>query len=89
VKTYGLSAAAAGRRIGKSPSAVIRLVHSGELDAIRVGRTYRVSEGDLADFIERSKVRPGGGRPSGRLLEAIENHRHAVAERRLDAAGIK
>ena len=35
---------------------VYRLVRSGEMPAIRVGRVYRVSPAELENFIERSKT---------------------------------
>ena len=42
--------------LGVDYQLVYRLVRSGELSAIRVGRVYRVSPDDLNQFIERSKT---------------------------------
>ncbi len=37
-----------------SKMTVYRLVHSGELPAIRVGRSFRVTEQDVDDYLRKS-----------------------------------
>jgi excisionase family DNA binding protein len=37
-----------------SKMTVYRIVHSGELPAVRVGRSFRVTEKDVNDYIQRS-----------------------------------
>ncbi len=37
-----------------SKMTVYRLVHSGELPAVRVGRSFRVSEDDVDEYLRRS-----------------------------------
>ena len=37
-----------------SKMTVYRLVHSGELPAIRVGRSFRVTETDVDDYLRKS-----------------------------------
>lgn len=37
---------------------VYRLVHAGELPAVRVGRSYRVPEGAAAAFLEAARTAP-------------------------------
>jgi excisionase family DNA binding protein len=44
------------RILGKSSRCVTRLILSGQLPAIKAGRTFRVMESDLRDYIERSRV---------------------------------
>jgi excisionase family DNA binding protein len=85
---YDLSTAAVGRELDKSPAAVARLILKGQLAAVRVGRTYRVSRADLDAFLERARVRPEDARGSDRLHQAIASHRHQAAERRCKEAGL-
>ncbi|MFJ1704653.1 helix-turn-helix domain-containing protein [Kitasatospora sp. NBC_00374] len=40
-----------------SKMTVYRLVHSGELPAIRVGRSFRVPEKEVHDYLKESYVR--------------------------------
>lgn len=42
-----------------SKMTVYRLVHSGELPAIRVGRSFRVSERAVHEYVRRSYVEAG------------------------------
>lgn len=42
-----------------SKMTVYRLVHSGELEAIRVGRSFRVSEQALSDYLQKSYHQAG------------------------------
>ena len=37
-----------------SKMTVYRLVHGGELPAVRVGRSFRVSEDDVQEYLRRS-----------------------------------
>lgn len=37
-----------------SKMTVYRLVHSGELPAVRVGRSFRVTEDDVDDYLKNS-----------------------------------
>ena len=37
-----------------SKMTVYRLVHSGELPAVRVGRSFRVTEQDANEYLQRS-----------------------------------
>jgi excisionase family DNA binding protein len=75
-----------GRELGKSPPAIIRLIHSGQLPAIRTGRTYRIARSDLVAYLERARVRPRS--ESERLGQAVADHRHQAAERRCLSAGL-
>ena len=85
--SYDLSCAAVGRLLRKSPAAVARLIHSGDLAAIKTGRTYRVRQADLDAYLDRARVRP---RPTGETSarRAVANHWHETAARRCEAAGI-
>jgi excisionase family DNA binding protein len=42
-----------------SKMTVYRLVHSGELPAVRVGRSYRVPERAVQDYLKESFVEAG------------------------------
>ena len=42
--------------LGVNYQLIYKLVRSGELPAVRVGRVYRVQRGDLDAYIERSKT---------------------------------
>jgi len=42
-----------------SKMTVYRLVHSGELPAVRVGRSFRVSEQDVNDYLKNSFYQTG------------------------------
>ncbi len=42
-----------------SKMTVYRLVHSGELPAVRVGRSFRVPEGDVDDYLRTSFYNAG------------------------------
>lgn len=50
-----LSTGAVARRLGVSKQTVRRLIEEGQLPALRVSKHYRVSETDLASFIESRK----------------------------------
>lgn len=49
-----LTVAEVAAHIRVSKMTVYRLVHSGELEAVRVGRSFRVPEKALASLIDRS-----------------------------------
>ena len=42
-----------------SKMTVYRLVHSGELPAVRVGRSFRVPESDVDDYLRKSFYNAG------------------------------
>lgn len=45
-----------GRKLNLSQAAIYRYVASGQLECHRFGNAIRISDSQLADFIERSKV---------------------------------
>ena len=45
-------------RLGVTKAAVYPLIRAGDVDTIRVGRDYRISERSLEAYIERQTVRP-------------------------------
>jgi excisionase family DNA binding protein len=47
------------RRLGVSEKTARRYVKSGALPSVFIGGAYRVSEGDLEEFLENAKVDPG------------------------------
>ena len=47
--------------LGVTYQLIYRLVRSGELPAVRLGKLYRVSRSDLDAYLERSKGTAGGG----------------------------
>ncbi len=42
-----------------SPMTVYRLIKSGDLEAIRVGRHFRISEHQMREYLEAQTVRGG------------------------------
>ncbi len=52
VKFLTIAEVAAMMRVSKMT--VYRIVHSGELPAVRVGRSFRVTEEDVNEYIKRS-----------------------------------
>ena len=52
VRFLTIAEVAAMMRVSKMT--VYRLVHSGELPAVRVGRSFRVTEADVDDYLRRS-----------------------------------
>jgi excisionase family DNA binding protein len=52
VKFLTVAEVAAVMRVSKMT--VYRLVHSGELPAVRVGRSFRVSEADVHEYLKTS-----------------------------------
>ena len=49
-----LTVAEVAARMRVSKMTVYRLVHSGELPAVRLGRSFRVTEDDVNDYIRKS-----------------------------------
>jgi excisionase family DNA binding protein len=45
-------------RLGVHPETIRRLIHDGQLDAVRVGRLLRVDGEAFAGFVERQRVKP-------------------------------
>lgn len=48
-------------KLGVTYQLIYRLARSGELPAVRLGKLYRVSNADLAAYLEKSKASPAGG----------------------------
>jgi excisionase family DNA binding protein len=57
VKFLTVAEVAAVMRVSKMT--VYRLVHSGELPAVRVGRSFRVREKDVNDYLKHSFYQTG------------------------------
>jgi len=57
VKFLTIAEVAAVMRVSKMT--VYRLVHGGELPAVRVGRSFRVSERDVNEYIQKSFYQAG------------------------------
>lgn len=54
-----LTAAEVADQLRVSTMTVYRLIKSGELSAVRVGRNYRVRRSDLDAYLESQVVEPG------------------------------
>ena len=54
-----LTALEVAERMRVSKMTVYRLVHGGELPAVRVGRSFRVSEKDVNEYIQKSFYQAG------------------------------
>ena len=54
-----LTIAEVAARMRVSKMTVYRLVHSGELPAVRVGRSFRVSEEDVNEYLRKSFFQAG------------------------------
>lgn len=57
VKFLTIAEVAAMMRVSKMT--VYRLVHSGELPAVRVGRSFRVTESDVDEYLRKSFFNAG------------------------------
>lgn len=57
VKFLTVAEVASVMRVSKMT--VYRLVHNGELPAVRVGRSFRVSEEDVNDYLKNSYFQTG------------------------------
>lgn len=80
MKAYEWSPGDIAKGVHKSTRWVIRQILRGQLPAIRVGRTFRVSEEDLSDFLERSKVVPAP-EYSEEFVSNVAAFEHEQAER--------
>lgn len=54
-----LTIAEVAARIRVSKMTVYRIVHSGELPAVRVGRSFRVTEDDVQEYLRKSYYSAG------------------------------
>ncbi|EFQ83307.1 DNA binding domain, excisionase family [Aeromicrobium marinum DSM 15272] len=54
-----LTVAEVAEQMRVSKMTVYRLVHAGDLEAVRVGRSFRVPAQAVADFIEKSFYEAG------------------------------
>jgi excisionase family DNA binding protein len=54
-----LTIAEVAARMRVSKMTVYRLVHNGELPAVRVGRSFRVTEDDVNDYLRKSFYNAG------------------------------
>jgi excisionase family DNA binding protein len=86
MKTFQLSPAQVSQILNKSPKAVVRLILAGELPAIRLRRTYRVSEEDLDIFLANSQVVPSVAR-SPEFQHAVDEWEQEAAERECEDFG--
>lgn len=59
METDLLTAAEVADNLRVSTMTVYRLIRSGELPAVRVGRNYRVRAQDLENYLEEQLVDPG------------------------------
>ena len=57
--TRFLTVAEVARTLRVSNMTVYRLVNSGQLDAVRVGRSYRIREGDLQRYLTQRYMDAG------------------------------
>lgn len=57
--TRFLTVAEVARTLRVSNMTVYRLVNSGQLDAVRVGRSYRIREGDLQRYLAQRYMDAG------------------------------
>jgi len=70
-------------RLGVSEKTARRMVKAGKLPAVFIGNAYRVSEEDLATYLQRVKVEPGkaSAPPSQRsLFNGLEEERREALE---------
>jgi excisionase family DNA binding protein len=58
VEVYTLSPGDTTKIINKCTQFVVREIHCGRLTAVKVGRTFRIAQEDLDDYLERSIVQP-------------------------------
>jgi len=54
-----LTVAEVASRIRVSKMTVYRLVHAGQLEAVRVGRSFRVPESAVDDYLRKSYFQAG------------------------------
>jgi excisionase family DNA binding protein len=60
------------QRLGVSEKTARRYVKSGELPSVFVGNAYRISEEDLAEYLQHARVRPGDSNPKGLSRSSLE-----------------
>jgi excisionase family DNA binding protein len=71
------------QRLGVSEKTARRYVKAGTLPSIFVGNAYRVSEEDLEEYLDRSKVTPGKASapsPQRSLFNGLEEERREALE---------
>ena len=54
-----MSTQEAARRLGVTSRTLYRFIDEGSLAAYKMGRVLRLKRGDVDEFIERSRVKPG------------------------------
>jgi excisionase family DNA binding protein len=86
MQEFTLTPAKVARALNKSPKAVIRLIRTGELSAIKFRRSYRISEEDVSTFLMRAKVVPTS-EVSEQFQHAVQKHLHEAAERECQQLG--
>lgn len=62
---------------------VYRLVRSGDLTAVRIGRVYRVTREDLQAYLARSKTTAGSGgvcAACGTVYQSVNSLKHGCTE---------
>lgn len=47
--------------LGVSKMTIYRLIHAGEIEAVKVGKSYRVADDKFKQYLKRSKVSGDGG----------------------------
>jgi excisionase family DNA binding protein len=54
-----LSTKEAAERLGITPRTLYRFIDHGEIPAYRLGRVIRLKQGEVDEFVERSRIAPG------------------------------
>lgn len=54
-----MGTSAAARYLGITPRTLYRLVDQGAVPAYALGRVYRLRKGDLDDYLDAVRVKPG------------------------------
>lgn len=58
-ETSWLGTPEAAERLGITQRTLYRLIDEGQIPAYKMGRVFRVKEGDIEVFLEHSRVTPG------------------------------
>lgn len=58
-ETSWLGTPEAAERLGITQRTLYRLIDEGQIPAYKMGRVFRVKEGDIDGFLDRSRVTPG------------------------------
>src|SRR5436309_10622322 len=74
VDIHWMSTGEAARRLGVTVRTLYRLIDEGELPAYKFGRVIRLQEGEVDDFIARSRIEPG------KLQHLYPDARHELSE---------